>query len=83
VRKALRVGKNIEHFKAAAVALQSPVTKVFISHGFLADCQVSYVPANASEDVLRYLAVGRQLGYAGYLSLDILTYVRLLFIALD
>jgi peroxin-11B len=24
---------------------------------------------------LRYLAVGRQLGYAGYLSLDILTYV--------
>ena len=28
VRKALRVGKNIEHFKAAAIALQSPLTKV-------------------------------------------------------
>jgi len=27
VRKALRVGKNIEHFKAAAIALQSPLTK--------------------------------------------------------
>jgi len=36
---------------------------------------VTYVPTGASEDVLRYLAVGRQLGYAGYLSLDILTYV--------
>lgn len=34
-----------------------------------------YVPTNACEDVLRYLALGRQLGYAGYLSLDILTYV--------
>jgi Peroxisomal biogenesis factor 11 (PEX11) len=28
VRKALRVGKNIEHFKAAAIAMQSPLTKV-------------------------------------------------------
>ena len=28
VRKALRVGKNIEHFKAAAIALQSPLAKV-------------------------------------------------------
>ena len=36
---------------------------------------MTYVPANASEDVLRYLAVGRQLGYGGYLTLDILTYV--------
>jgi hypothetical protein len=28
VRKALRVGKNVEHFKAAAIALQSPLAKV-------------------------------------------------------
>jgi len=28
VRKALRVGKNLEHFKAAAIALQSPLAKV-------------------------------------------------------
>ena len=63
VRKALRVGKNLEHFKAAAIALKSPLTKV------------TYVPSNASEEILRYLAVGRQLGYGGYLTLDIPTYV--------
>ena len=28
VRKALRVGKNLEHFKAAAIAMQSPLAKV-------------------------------------------------------
>jgi len=64
VRKALRVGKNIEHFKAAAIALRSPVTKV------------TYVPSNANEEILRYLAVGRQLGYAGYLTFDIPTYLH-------
>ncbi|KAK1146333.1 Peroxisomal membrane protein PMP27 [Aspergillus melleus] len=48
-RKILRIGKFIEHLKAAAVALDNkgPV-----------------------DPVLRYLAVGRQLGYAGYLTLD-------------
>lgn len=56
-RKLLRVGKNVEHFKAAAVAAD----------------------ARAMDPVLRYCAVGRQLGYAVYLSLDSLTYVSSLF----
>lgn len=48
-RKILRIGKFVEHLKAAAIAAdnKSPV-----------------------DPVLRYLAVGRQLGYAGYLTLD-------------
>lgn len=50
-RKLLRVGKNIEHFKAAAVASD----------------------AKTLDPVLRYAAVGRQLGYAGYLSFDAAT----------
>ncbi|KAJ1338325.1 Peroxisomal biogenesis factor 11 (PEX11) [Microdochium nivale] len=50
-RKLLRVGKNLEHIKAAAVAADSKTL----------------------DPVLRYLAVGRQLGYAGYLSLDMAT----------
>lgn len=51
VRKVLRAGKNIEHFKAAAAASD----------------------AKATDPVLRYTAVGRQLGYAGYLTLDLAT----------
>ena len=53
-RKVMRVGKNVEHFKAAAAAAD----------------------AKNVDPVLRYCAVGRQLGYAMYLSLDMLTYVR-------
>ena len=52
-RKALRLGKNVEHIKAAAVA----------------------VDAKGMDPVLRYLSVGRQLGYALYLSADALSYV--------
>lgn len=52
-RKALRLGKNVEHFKAAAVAADS----------------------KSMDPVLKYCAVGRQLGYAMYLSLDAVTYV--------
>lgn len=52
-RKIMRVGKNVEHMKAAAVA---------------ADAK-----AGALDPVLRYAAVGRQLGYAGYLTLDMAT----------
>ncbi|KFH44119.1 Peroxisomal membrane protein PMP30A-like protein [Hapsidospora chrysogenum ATCC 11550] len=48
IRKFLRLGKNIEHLKAAAVAAD----------------------AKSMDPVLRYAAVGRQLGYAGYLSCD-------------
>jgi peroxin-11B len=50
-RKILRFGKNVEHFKAAAVATDS----------------------KGLDPVIKYCAVGRQLGYAGYLSLDALT----------
>lgn len=50
-RKILRIGKNVEHFKAAAVASDS----------------------KGIDPVVKYLAVGRQLGYAGYLSFDLLT----------
>lgn len=53
VRKCLRIGKNVEHFKAAATAADS----------------------KSMDPVLKYLAVGRQLGYAFYLTLDSLTYL--------
>jgi len=48
VRKILRVGKNVEHLKAAAVASDS----------------------KTMDPILKYLTVGKQLGYAGYLSFD-------------
>ena len=51
----MRFGKNVEHFKAAAVALD----------------------AKGMDSVLRYCAVGRQLGYGIYLSLDAVTFVSL------
>ncbi|KAF2194141.1 peroxisomal biogenesis factor 11 [Zopfia rhizophila CBS 207.26] len=47
-RKLMRVGKFVEHFKAAAVASD----------------------AKSMDPVLRYTAIGRQLGYAGYMLLD-------------
>ncbi|KAH6647437.1 peroxisomal biogenesis factor 11 [Truncatella angustata] len=50
-RKVLRIGKNIEHLKAAAVAADSKTI----------------------DPVLRYATVGRQLGYAGYLTFDLAT----------
>ncbi|PGH14252.1 hypothetical protein AJ80_05992 [Polytolypa hystricis UAMH7299] len=53
-RKLLRVGKNIEHFKAAAVVALSTKT-------------------SGADPVLKYLAIGRQLGYGLYLSFDMLT----------
>lgn len=48
-RKIIRIGKFLEHLKAAAIAVdnKAPI-----------------------DPVLRYLAAGRQLGYAGYLTLD-------------
>ncbi|KOS23054.1 Peroxisomal membrane protein PMP30A [Escovopsis weberi] len=55
-RKILRVGKNVEHVKAAAQAADSPAKAALLA-----------------DPVMRYAAVGRQLGYAGYLSLDALT----------
>ncbi|KAI4134733.1 MAG: hypothetical protein LQ347_001279 [Umbilicaria vellea] len=51
-RKLLRLGKNVEHFKAAAVAADTK-----------------------GDAVLRYCAVGRQLGYATYLTLDMVTFL--------
>ena len=52
-RKLLRVGKFVEHLKAAALASDSS--------------------SKGADPVLRYTAIGRQLGYAGYLSLDMTT----------
>jgi len=49
----MRLGKFVEHFKAAAVAAD----------------------AKSMDPVLKYLAVGRQLGYAGYLLMDNIAYV--------
>lgn len=49
-RKILRVGKPVEHLKAAALAADAKSTPAF----------------------LRYASVGRQLGYAGYLTFDAL-----------
>ncbi len=49
----MRVGKNVEHFKAAATAAD----------------------AKNMDPVLKYCAVGRQLGYAMYLTFDLATYV--------
>ncbi|KAF4122141.1 Peroxisomal biogenesis factor 11 (PEX11) [Geosmithia morbida] len=57
LRKFLRLGKSIEHLRAAAVAADGKAS----SSGLLAD------------PVLRYTSVGRQLGYAGYLTLDATT----------
>ncbi|EMF17800.1 peroxin-11 [Sphaerulina musiva SO2202] len=51
-RKAFRIGKFVEHFKAAAVASDS----------------------KSMDPVLKYLAVGRQLGYGFYLLLDAISY---------
>jgi peroxin-11B len=50
-RKIMRVGKNVEHLRAAAAAADN----------------------KAMDPVLRYAAVGRQLGYAGYLTMDAAT----------
>lgn len=52
-RKLMRIGKNVEHFKAAAIAADS----------------------KSLDPVIKYCAVGRQLGYAGYLTLDAATYL--------
>ncbi len=53
-RKILRIGKFIEHLKAAALAADNK---------------------GPIDPVLRYLAIGRQLGYAGYLTLDTVSVV--------
>lgn len=58
-RKALRLGKNVEHFKAAALAADN----------------------KSLDPVLKYCAIGRQLGYGTYLSLDAITYVGLVVFA--
>ena len=50
----MRIGKNVEHLKAAAVALD----------------------AKGMDPILKYCAVGRQLGYAGYMTFDTINYVR-------
>ena len=56
MRKALRLGKFVEHLKAAAVASDAK-------------------PSTSRDTILKFLQVGRQLGYAGYIALDNLAYV--------
>jgi len=51
IRKFMRIGKNVEHLKAAAVASD----------------------AKGMDPVLKYTAVGRQIGYFGYLTFDAAT----------
>ena len=52
-RKLMRVGKNVEHFKAAAQTADD----------------------KSADPVLKYLGIGRQLGYAFYLTMDSITYL--------
>ena len=56
-RKILRVGKFVEHFKAASE---------------LYDARAK-VRANGGDEVLQYLQVIRQIGYGFYLTFDMLT----------
>ena len=49
----MRLGKFVEHFKAAAIAADS----------------------KSLDPILKYLAVGRQLGYAFYMTFDALAYI--------
>ncbi|KAI5297723.1 Peroxisomal membrane protein PMP27, partial [Ascosphaera atra] len=56
-RKILRFGKNIEHIKAVAVALNSQ-------------------PKADGDALLKYLTVGRQMGYATYLTFDMISYLH-------
>ncbi|OBT81566.1 hypothetical protein VE02_10077 [Pseudogymnoascus sp. 03VT05] len=53
-RKALRLGKNIEHFKAAKVAADR----------------------KDIDAMLKYTAIGRQLGYGMYMTFDAATYLE-------
>ncbi|KAI9723836.1 MAG: Peroxisomal membrane protein PMP27 [Chrysothrix sp. TS-e1954] len=56
IRKSLRLGKFVEHFKAAAQAWDAKNTSM--------------------DPFLRYCAIGRQLGYAGYMSCDNLHFLH-------
>lgn len=51
----MRIGKFVEHFRAAATAYDARSATI--------------------DPVARFLTVGRQLGYAGYMSADTLTYL--------
>jgi peroxin-11B len=53
----MRIGKFVEHFKAAS--------ELYDASG--------KVRANGGDQILQYLAVMRQLGYAFYMSFDLLT----------
>jgi len=55
-RKILRFGKSIEHFKAAAILVDTK-------------------GGDSGDRILRNAAIGRQLGYAGYLTFDSITLV--------
>jgi len=52
-RKIMRIGKFVEHFKAASQAAD----------------------AKSMDPILKFCVVGRQLGYAGYMTFDCMTVV--------
>jgi len=56
-RKLMRVGKFVEHYKAAAELYDASAK----------------ARANGGDQILQYLQLIRQLGYAGYMSFDVLT----------
>lgn len=70
-RKALRFGKFLEHFKAAAVAA---AVKTQASNLSSEKVVKTGIYGALGQEAVKWLAVGRQLGYAGYLSLDAVTY---------
>jgi len=55
IRKGLRLGKFVEHYKAAAMAYDTP---------------------SPIDRFLRFCAVGRQIGYAGYMTFDNLSFLH-------
>jgi len=56
-RKIMRIGKFVEHIRAAAELYDAS----------------QKISANGGDNILQYLQITRQLGYAGYLTLDTLT----------
>jgi peroxin-11B len=56
-RKIMRIGKFVEHFKAASELYDGSAK----------------VGANGGDQILQYLAIMKQLGYAFYMGLDMLT----------
>lgn len=68
IRKSLRLGKFVEHFKAAAQAWDAKAYGAPAGSGIAGG-------TGGMDPFLRYCAIGRQLGYAGYMVFDNLTFL--------